>query len=307
MTTACQLQVKKLHKTYSDDLLKTKKHVLKGVDLEVGKGEIYGFLGPNGAGKTTTIKAITGLIIPDSGEISICNKPHTSVAAKRQMGFMPEQPSFYNHLTGHELLLFYSDLIGLARADATKRIDKLLHQVGLTDHAQAKVKTYSKGMLQRMALAQALINQPKLLILDEPLSGLDPIGRRDFREIILELKEEGVTIFFSSHIIPDVENICDRVGILIDGRLQAEGEVQEIINLKVDHYDITFTGVPPGSLKTELVAEHEGSDSVWARVTNDLKDRLVSEITSAGGNLISLNPVTSSLEDVLISKYEESK
>jgi ABC-2 type transport system ATP-binding protein len=302
-----QLRVLNAHKTFDEGLFKPKKEVLKGVSFEVQKGEIFGFLGPNGAGKTTIIKAITNLIFLDSGEISIGGLPHNSMAAKKKFGFMPENPYFYNHLNGVEFLLFYAKLLELDRETAARRTADLLEAVGLSGRAESKMQTFSKGMLQRIGLAQALLNNPDLLILDEPMSGLDPIGRRDVRDMILRLKEEGKTIFFSSHIIPDVETICDRVAVLIDGRVQAVGRVRDIVAHEVDYYDLTFSGLDPATLKTPVTASYLGSDNAWIRVSSDKRSRAVQEIIEAGAQLISLTPVRSTLEEFLMEHYEEVK
>ncbi len=299
------LRLRNLRKTYDEGLFKPKKEVLRGVSLEVRRGEVFGFLGPNGAGKTTTIKAITELIFPDSGEITVDGLPHNDLEAKRKIGFMPESPYLYNHLTGAEFLRFCADLLGMETTGKEHRVSELLHQVGLSKRGHDKLRTYSKGMLQRINLAQALLNRPELLILDEPLSGLDPIGRRDVRDIILAQSEAGTTIFFSSHIIPDVETICDRVAILIDGVIKAVGEVREIVTQEVDLYEITFTGIDPENLKTETVAGHLGSDRAWVRVAAGRRDALIEEVTAAGGKLFSLTPVRSTLEEFLMKHYEE--
>jgi ABC-2 type transport system ATP-binding protein len=299
------LSLRDVRKIFDEGLFKPKKEVLRGVSFDVRRGEIFGFLGPNGAGKTTTIKAITELIYPDSGEITIAGLPHHTIQAKRKVGFMPENPYFYGHLTGVEFLRFCADLLGIDPAGAGERIAELLRLVGLSSRGNDKMRTYSKGMLQRANLAQALLNDPELLILDEPMSGLDPIGRRDVRDIILARQEAGTTIFFSSHIIPDVENICDRVAIMIDGVIKAVGEVRDIVAQEIDFYELTFTGVDPGKLKTAVVAQHIGSDTAWVRVSAARRDELVAEISSAGGRLFSLTPVRSTLEEFLMQHYEE--
>jgi ABC-2 type transport system ATP-binding protein len=300
-----QLRIHGLYKTFDPGLMEKKRPVLNGVDLEVHRGEVFGFLGPNGAGKTTTIKAITGLIFPDAGEITVCGLPAASNEAKRKIGFMPENPYFYQHLKGAEFLRFYAELLGLPATAREGRIENVLDQVSMTQHAQAAMRTYSKGMLQRVALAQALLGQPELLILDEPLSGLDPVGRRDVRDIILDQREQGITVFFSSHIIPDVETICDRVAILNHGVVEAVGAVREIVAREASCYEITFTGADPEALKTPVLSTHRGADAAWVRVEAAQRDGLTAELSAAGARLVSLTPVRTTLEDFLVSHYEK--
>lgn len=299
------LSIRDLHKTFDSDLLKKKQEVLKGVNLTVNSGEIYGFLGPNGAGKTTTIKIITSLIFADKGIISIGGTPHTTGDARKKIGFMPETPGFYRHLNGRELLVFFANLLDLPRGEIDGRVDELLKLVGLWEKRDTLVGAYSKGMTQRIALAQALLHKPPLLILDEPLSGLDPIGRADFRDILLNLRENGVTIFFSSHIIPDVESICDRVGILLNGRIQAEGDIDEIVDMEINHYDITFTGEPEQKFSFDVESSNSGGDSTFIRIAAADKAKAIEEIQKLGGDIIRVSPVRASLEEVLIGKIRE--
>ncbi|MEJ2582478.1 MAG: ABC transporter ATP-binding protein, partial [Acidobacteriota bacterium] len=248
--TEIQLSVNNLQKTFHPGLFEASIEVLKGLSFEVEKGEIFGFLGPNGAGKTTTIKAITELIYPDAGEILICGLPHTSLDAKRRLGFMTESPYFYRHLTGREFLQFCGELLYVDPSVLGEKISRVLVEVGMERRADQKMGTFSKGMLQRVALAQALLGDPELLILDEPLSGLDPIGRRDVRDIILTRAAAGTTVFFSSHIIPDVEMICDRVAIIVDGVVRTIGAVSELVSGVAATYEATFVGAAPSELKT---------------------------------------------------------
>jgi ABC-2 type transport system ATP-binding protein len=304
MMSEIQLSVKGLKKTFDSDILKAKQEVLRGVDLEVGGAQIYGFLGPNGAGKTTTIKSITGLITPDAGKMEICGLPHNSLQARKLLGFMPELPGFYDHLTGRELLKFYIDLLG-DTASSSRNIDKLLEEVGIAKHADRKIRKYSKGMVQRIALAQALVNDPQLIILDEPMSGLDPIGRRDFRQVMMNLKEQGKTIFFSSHILPDVESLCDRVAILINGQVRAEGGIDEIVSLDTMQFEITFNGTTLQKLSVAMESSYEGSDACWIRVAADKKNEAMQAITTAGGEILSINPVRKTLEEVLMSSFDQ--
>ncbi len=300
-----QLSVRDLRKTFDPGLFQREVEVLKGLSLEVRRGEIFGFLGPNGAGKTTTIKAITGIIRPDGGEIAICGLPHTDLGAKRRMGFMAESPYFYNHLSGREFLAFFAELLGLERGRVKSRIDRVLEVVSMTRYAGRAMKTYSKGMLQRMSLAQALLAEPELLILDEPMSGLDPVGRRDVRDIILAEKERGTTVFFSSHIIPDVETICDRVAIVVDGRVRATGAVRDLVAQEVEAYELTFVGGDPARLTTPVLSSHVGSDASWVRVASTSRDDLIKELAADGARLVSLIPVRSTLEEFLLSHFRE--
>ncbi len=300
-----QLSVRELRKTFDPGLFERPVEVLKGLSFEVLRGEIFGFLGPNGAGKTTTIKAITGLVQPDGGDITVCGRPHNELETKRRIGFMPENPYFYNHLTGREFLRFYSELLGLARPLIDVRIGEILGLVSMAEAADRPMRTFSKGMLQRMALAQALLGEPDLLILDEPMSGLDPVGRRDVRDIILAQRDRGTTVFFSSHIIPDVETICDRVAIVVDGTVRASGAVRDLVAREVEAYEVTFVGVEPGELTTPTLTFHTGSDASWARVRTADRDDLISELAARGSRLISLAPVRSSLEDFLLRHFKE--
>lgn len=300
-----QLRVHDLWKTFHPGLFEAAVEVLKGLSLEVEKGEIFGFLGPNGAGKTTTIKAVTGLVIPDRGEISIGGRPHDSMQAKASIGFMAESPYLYNYLTGREYLRFSAELLEIGGGEIDDRVESTLAQVSMTDRADRKMRTFSKGMLQRIALGQALLGEPELLILDEPMSGLDPIGRRDVRDIILEQKRRGVTVFFSSHIIPDVETVCDRVATVIDGSVRGVGAVRDLITREVESYEVSFTGLDPKIVSTPVASAHQGSDAAWVRVDAAHRDVLIGELADRGARLVGLTPVRSSLEDLLMRQYEE--
>lgn len=300
-----QLRIHKLCKTFHPGLFERPVEVLKGLDLEVMKGEIFGFLGPNGAGKTTTIKAVTGLVIPDDGEILIGGHPHDSMEAKRRIGFMAESPYLYHHLTGREYLRFSAELLGIERGEIDDRVNSVLRQVSMDGRAGRKMRTFSKGMLQRIALGQALLGEPELLILDEPMSGLDPIGRRDFRDIILAQRDAGVTIFFSSHIIPDVETVCDRVATVIDGSIRGIGAVRDLLAREVETYEVIFAGLDPQLVSTPLVSAHTGSDAAWVRVAAEQRDDLIRELADRGARLVGLTPLRSTLEDLLMRQYEE--
>ena len=226
------IEIDQLTKEYPLGLGQSKIVALEGLNLEVKEGEVFGFLGPNGAGKTTTIKILVGLIQQTSGTAQLFGEEGSNAKVRSKIGFLAESPYFYEYLTAEEFLAFYGQLFDLSKNEIKQRSLALLKQIGLASSANVQLRKFSKGMLQRIGIAQALINDPELVILDEPMSGLDPIGRKEMRELILTLKSQGKTIFFSSHIIHDVEMICDRVGVLAHGRLLAIGRINEITNEK---------------------------------------------------------------------------
>ena len=252
------IETEKLTKEHRIGFWRKRVCALSQLNLTVHEGEVFGYLGPNGAGKTTTLKLLTGLLRPTSGEARILGRPPGDVRAKEQIGFLPEQPNFYEYLTGRELLNFYGQLLGLDRSIRRERIESLVLQLRIESALDLQLRKYSKGMLQRLGLAQALLNDPRLVLLDEPMSGLDPVGRREIRELLLRLKSDGRTVFFSSHIIPDVEVVCDRVGILVGGRLVAQGPIDEILGVRIASIEVTASQVPPevmGALDHLLVTQ----------------------------------------------------
>jgi len=224
------LETKNLRVEYrSRELKQAAKLALKGLNLRVNAGEVFGFLGPNGAGKTTTMNVLLGYVNPSAGEAFLFDVNVREPIARQRIGYLPELTYYYKFLTAEELLRFYARIFGIPKAETEKRIDQLLKLVEL-DHARKRpIRTYSKGMQQRVGLAQALINNPDLLLLDEPTSGLDPLGRMKVREIIQRLKNEGKTVFFSSHELGEVETVCDRVAIMNRGELKVEGRVQDLV------------------------------------------------------------------------------
>lgn len=299
------LRVRGLTKRFDPGLGEPKVEVLRGLELAVRRGEIFGLLGPNGAGKTTTLKAVMGLIRPDDGTVEVCGRPHTDRDARRRIGFMPETAALYPHLRAVEYLGVHVELIGLDREP--ERLQRLLERVGLDPDDTRPLRTYSKGMQQRVSLAQALLGEPELLILDEPMSGLDPVGRRDVRDLILAEQQRGTTVFFSSHIIPDVEALCDRIALVVDGRTVAVGTVPELLTRQAEAYEATFTGVGADDLETPLLDHRQGNLGVWVRIAADQRDALVRELAAHDGQLASLTPVRSTVEDFLFEHLGASR
>lgn len=222
------VEIEDVHKTFPGHWGKGGVYAVKGVSLSIPQGGVYGLIGPNGSGKSTIMKALVGLLAPDAGSCRVFGKPATAAANRREIGFLPENPYFYKFLTGAETVRFYGRLCGLRGAELKARTEELLELVGLTDAAHRRLGGYSKGMLQRVGLAQALVQRPRLLVLDEPTAGVDPIGSRAIRDIILTLKEQGMTVFLCSHLLEQVQEICDRVGILYHGVMIAEGTMEEL-------------------------------------------------------------------------------
>jgi len=301
-----QVRAEALSKTYRVGFFARRVRAVEDLSFEVRAGEIFGLLGPNGAGKTTALKMLLGFVKPTSGHAFIAGQRVGTVASRRQLGYLPENPALYEFLRGDEYLVFAGRLCGLSRADARKRTVELLERVGLAGRADRPIRKFSKGMVQRLALAQALVGDPRIAILDEPMSGLDPIGRKDVRDLILQLRDEGRTVLFSTHILSDVEAICDRVGILVEGRLTDCGALADL--------------VAPGARAVELVVENVPPDLV-ARLQQDgtrvlQRDRAtvltfrdegqaraaLSAAVSSGATIVSLTPHRRSLEELFVSR-----
>jgi ABC-2 type transport system ATP-binding protein len=281
-----------------------KKRPVRALDhlsLEVHRGEIFGFLGPNGAGKSTTLKILMHLLHPTSGEARILGKPVDSVTMRRSIGYLPENPYFYDYLTPAELLTYMGRLFGFRQPELGRKVDSLLDQAGLADARHLQLRKFSKGMVQRVGIAQAILNDPEVVFLDEPMSGLDPLGRMDVRRIITSLKARGVTVFFSSHILPDVEAICDRVAILNRGRLQEIGALADILKVRIEGHEVILAGWTPEMLESlqEFCEElRPMGDRLHLRV--DAPERLEKLLAFAFARkleLISVNPVRPSLEE----------
>src|SRR5688572_603759 len=233
------IRTEALTKHYRVGLWRPRPYVaLDALSLEVQRGEIFGFLGPNGAGKTTTLKLLMQLIYPTSGRAEILGRPVGSVDARRRIGYLPENPYFYDHLTAEELLQYFAGLFGIGAAERRRRVARLLDEVGIAAERRLQLRKFSKGMLQRVGIAQALINEPELVIFDEPMSGLDPLGRRDVRALILRLRDRGCTVFFSSHVLSDAEALCSQVAILAKGRLVTSGRLSDMLAFEVHGWEL---------------------------------------------------------------------
>jgi ABC-2 type transport system ATP-binding protein len=279
------------------------------VSIEVPRGAIHGLLGPNGAGKTTTLKMLLGLARPTAGTFEVLGKPSRVPANRSALGFLPEQPYFPAQLTAAQAMRLYARLAGVARADRRGRIDGLLERVGLERHAHARLSTFSRGMLQRLGIAQALVGAPEVVVLDEPASGLDPVGQRDVRNLMLELREQGTTVLLSSHQLSEVEAVCDRVSVLDRGRLAAEGRLDDLLNIA------GRTSVRAGDLPDGLPAairdctdDIASSSGVWVFSVPDAMVRAtVDALDDAGGRVLALSPKRESLEDYFTRLLEQSR
>lgn len=283
---------------------------LNDLSLQVGLGESFGFLGPNGAGKTTTLKILMRLIYPTSGVARILGAPLDDMHMRARIGYLPEQPYFYDYLTARELLLYCAKLFGMNKSEAQKRTGELLQRVGLVEAADKQLRKYSKGMLQRAGLAQALINDPEVLFLDEPMSGLDPLGRREVRDLIASLREQGKTVFFSSHVLSDVETLCDRVAIMNKGCLIESGKLSDILKSRTTEVEAVVTGVNEAALQeagTFALHIRPVPEAAHIRLASDKEiERLLHLVHRAGGRLVSVNPVRESLEDLFVREVSEN-
>ncbi len=293
--------IRDLRKRFRVGFIPKTREILKGITFSVREGEIFGYLGPNGAGKTTTIKCLLGLIRPDAGTVEIFGRSHLSPRSRQPLGFLPENPYFYDYLTAREFLAFTADLFGLERREKEERIARLLKLVGLERAADLPLRKYSRGMLQRAGLAQALVNDPRLVILDEPLGGMDPLGRKEIRDIIVRFKDEGKTVFFTSHILQDIEMICDRVAIIVGGRIVTEGDLADLVSERVLFTEATVAGLPPEAFAGLGESVSAQGDRVLLRIFDESKVGEVLDLVRGGnGRLLSLSPRTETLEDIFV-------
>jgi len=280
---------------------------LDDLNLEVEAGEVFGFLGPNGAGKTTTLKLLMQLIFPTAGRAEILGRPVGDVETKRRIGYLPESPYFYDYLTAEELLRYFADLFGYRGRERDARVTRLLDEVAIGPERRLQLRRFSKGMLQRVGIAQALINDPEVVFLDEPMSGLDPLGRRDVRTLILRLRDRGTTVFFSSHVLADAEALCSRVAILTDGRMAACGSMADIHAFQVHGWELVVDGLSPalvqalGARVSRLTLISGGRYSLELALEPP-PEQLLDELIRQGARLVSLNPMRRTLEDFFVER-----
>ncbi|PYV45513.1 MAG: ABC transporter [Acidobacteria bacterium] len=291
-----------LSKAYKAGFWKTKTiSALDRLNLEVRENEIFGYLGPNGAGKSTTLKLLMSLIHPSSGKAEILGKPVADLSIRRHIGYLPENPYFYEYLSAEEFLSYYASLFDFSLAEIRTKVEYFLKLTDISHARKLQLHKFSKGMLQRVGIAQALINDPKIVFLDEPMSGLDPIGRREVRDLILLLKKEGKTVFFSTHILNDVEVLCDKVAVLNRGKLIGSGHLTDLISQEVSHIEIVVSNI-----NFETVSQAVGSSAKISHsgMTLRLELRadtplapLVTRIENAAGKVLAINPVRQTMED----------
>ena len=299
-----------LTKHYTSGFWRPRPYVaLDALTLQVGVGEVFGFLGPNGAGKTTTLKLLMQLIFPTSGHAEILGRPAGDIDVKRRIGYLPEHPYFYDYLTAEELLEYFAALFGYAPAERRRRASALLDDVGIGAERRFQLRKFSKGMLQRVGIAQALINDPEVVFFDEPMSGLDPLGRRDIRRLILRLRDRGCTVFFSSHVLSDAEALCSRVAILAGGRLAASGPLSELLEFRARGWELVVSGLEPSVLARAQAAARiikAVTLGPW-RYSLELPigtppEAILAEFVAEGAQLVSLNPIRETLEDVFVQQ-----
>jgi ABC-2 type transport system ATP-binding protein len=305
------IQTENLTKDFSIGFWRPRPYrALDALTMEVHPGETFGFLGPNGAGKTTTLKLLMQLIYPTSGRAEILGRPVGDVSVKRRLGYLPESPYFYDYLTAEELLNYFGSLFGFNAADRRKRVSALLDEVGIGGERKLQLRKFSKGMLQRVGIAQAILNDPEVVFLDEPMSGLDPLGRREVRNLILKLRDRGCTVFFSSHVLGDAEALCSRVAILAGGRLITAGSVKDMQAFNIHGWELVVENVSAASLErhkqrilgTTAIAEQRYSLELPLEPAPDL---LLKDLVSEGAHLVSLNPLRQTLEDFFVKQIEE--
>ena len=303
------LEIQGLSKSYPTGLWrKTLKSALDSLHLTVNEGETFGFLGPNGAGKTTTLKLLMGIIFPTAGSAQILGRHFHDPEVRRQIGFLPEQPYFYDYLSATELLDYYGRLSGLSSEERRRRIPALLERVGLADAGNQQLRKFSKGMLQRVGIAQAILHDPKIVFLDEPMSGLDPVGRREIRELLQGLKNEGKTVFFSTHILSDAEALCDRVAVIDKGVLRGIGVMADLKSRNASHSEIVWRGAGAlAAVSFLLIESHVAGAIVRGVVAARNIDAVLEKLLQQRASIISLTPVQGALEDYFIAQTSQQE
>ena len=298
------VDIKEMFKSFRTGHLRpVYRPALKGLTFSIGHGEIFGYLGPNGAGKTTTLKILVGLLFPDRGTATILGHPLESRAWRYQAGYQPEHPYFYDYLTPREYLDYAGRLFGIEARARKERTGALLRLVDLEGAADVPLRRFSKGMTQRVGLAQALVNDPALVILDEPMSGLDPLGRRLVRRVIMDLKAAGKTILFSTHILSDAESLCDRVAVLRAGELVKVGALDDILTLDVSHLEVLVSGIPEAALEPMPVRHRVRAGERWTlEIDEGRLGEIVRAIEAAGGRVLSVQPIRQSLEEYFVKE-----
>jgi ABC-2 type transport system ATP-binding protein len=306
------IEIENLTKDYEVGFWKKKKvRALDNLTLNVEGGQIFGFLGGNGAGKTTTIKILMSLIFASEGRAKILGEDISNVKMRSRIGYCPENPYFYDYLKASELMMYFGELFGLDKAKSKQKCEELLTKVGLEEKDWNKqLRKFSKGMLQRVGLAQSLINEPEIVFLDEPMSGLDPIGRREIRELIAELRDKGTTVFMSTHILSDIEALCDNVAILRGGKLAATGKLDDLLNESGEQqsFEIVIKGVSAESLQNELskiagatINSKANGANIHVLEETDI-DKVLQLTREEGGKLVSVQPVKQSLEELFVKE-----
>ena len=299
------VEIHGLNKAYPyGHIIRKRRAVLQDLSLSVTQGEIFGYLGPNGSGKTTTLKLLMGLVRPDSGTATILGLPLQSREWRRRAGYLPEHPYLYDYLTVEEYLDFVGRLFGMSGPERKRRAGELLERVGLSRAAKVPLRRCSKGMVQRAGLAQALMNDPEIVFLDEPMSGLDPVGRRLVRDIILGLRRAGRTVFFSTHILSDAETLCDRIALISAGKLVKAGRLDEILSLDISHMEVLVSGLAKDKLPE--VPGVGTSEAVGERLRLEVEEKAlgaaIRAVENAGGRVLSVQPVRQSLEDYFLKE-----
>jgi ABC-2 type transport system ATP-binding protein len=301
------IETENLTKEYPHGFLNLKKRTsLEGLNMQVEMGEVFGFIGPNGAGKSTTIKLLMRLIFPTAGSARILGKPISDIEMHRDIGYLPEQPYFYDYLTAAELLDYFARIHDLPSADRKERVQRMLKKVGLETAGKIQLRKYSKGMLQRVGMAQAILHDPQLVILDEPMSGLDPVGRREVRDIILELKREGKTVMFSTHILSDAEMLCDRVGVIVGGKLRGMGAPEQLVDVKTQGMEILFELAGQSAVPLLAKATRTG-DRYRLQVPEAELYGAIEQLRAAGAKILSVTQVKATLEEFFMNLVEADR